>query len=224
MDSLKTAFNKITDGMKLRKDQLLIMVLAGVLLCVIAFPVKEPDSVSGGNKTDISDNSSAILGKDRQRQEETGGQASAGDGSELYAGADISYADYWEEKLKESLARIDGAGEVEVLITLKESEAKILEKDIPEETKETIEQDAEGGSRTVTERQRTETTIYTVNAAGQNVPYVSKVIQPVVEGVVVIAQGADSVTVKQNIIETIQVLFAIDTNKIRVVKMKTNNN
>jgi len=53
------------------------------------------------------------------------------------------------------------------------------------------------------------------------VPYVSKVIQPVVEGVVVIAQGGDSESVKENIIETIQVLFGIDANKIRVVKMKT---
>ncbi len=226
MDSLKMTFNKIAGGMKLRKDQLLIMVLSGVLLCVIAMPVREPDSALGGNKTDISDTGSAILGKNRPLQADREEAASADIGSDqaLYDGDDLSYTAYWEEKLKQSLSRIEGAGEVEVLITLKESETRILEKDIPEETKETVETDAEGGSRTVTERQQAESTIYTVNEAGQNVPYVSKVIQPVVEGVVVIAQGADSVIVKQNIIETIQVLFAIDTNKIRVVKMKTNNN
>ncbi|MDE7018882.1 MAG: stage III sporulation protein AG, partial [Lachnospiraceae bacterium] len=134
-----------------------------------------------------------------------------------------SYTDYWEQKLAESLSSIEGAGAVEVLITLKESEERILEKDVPEESSETIESDAEGGNRTVTERKQEETTVYTFNEAGQNVPYVRKVIQPVVEGVAVIAQGADSEIVKENIIETIQVLFGIDANKIRVVKGKTNN-
>lgn len=137
---------------------------------------------------------------------------------------DLSYTDYWEDKLEESLSHMDGVGEVKVLITLKESEERILEKDIPEELSETKEEDAEGGSRTVTERKTEEATVYTVNEAGQNVPYVSKIIQPVVEGVVVIAQDMESESVKQNIIETIQVLFGIDANKIRVVKGKTNNN
>ncbi len=110
---------------------------------------------------------------------------------------------------------------MEVLITLKESEERVLEKDIPEQVSETSETDAEGGSRIISESRLEEATVYTVNAAGQNVPYVRKVIQPVVEGVVVIAQGGDSEIVKQNIIETIQVLFGIEANKIRVVKMKT---
>ena len=49
----------------------------------------------------------------------------------------------------------------------------------------------------------------------------SKIVQPIVEGVVVLAQGAEDAAVRRNIIETIQVLFGIDANKIRVVKMKT---
>lgn len=47
-------------------------------------------------------------------------------------------------------------------------------------------------------------------------------IEPVVEGVVVIAQGADRGNVRENIIEAIQVLFDIDPNKIKIVKMKNN--
>ena len=41
MELLMKAVNKITNVTKLRKDQLLIMVLAGILLCVIALPVKK---------------------------------------------------------------------------------------------------------------------------------------------------------------------------------------
>ena len=67
------------------------------------------------------------------------------------------------------------------------------------------------------------TTIYTIDERGNSVPYVIKTIPPMVEGVVVIAQGADQIMVRQNIIEAIQVLFDIDMNKITVVKMKNNN-
>ena len=211
MELLMKAVNKITNVTKLRKDQLLIMVLAGILLCVIALPVKKNNSSSSHIQSNIADSNTDIMEKMQVVQAE----------HEQY---DLSYTDYWEQKLEQALACIEGACSVEVLITLKESEEKILEKDIPEEMSETVEEDAEGGNRTITERKTEETTIYTVNEAGQNVPYVSKVIQPVVEGVVVIAQGGDSEIVKQNIIETIQVLFGLDANKIRVVKGKTNNN
>lgn len=218
MEWMKKMLDKITGKTKLRKDQLLIMILAGILLCVIALPTKNSNTASSKNKSGISDTSYSMMEKSQQAQE------AANDVNGTGKDYDLSYTDYWEDKLEESLSHMDGVGEVKVLITLKESEERILEKDIPEELSETKEEDAEGGSRTVTERKTEEATVYTVNEAGQNVPYVSKIIQPVVEGVVVIAQDMESESVKQNIIETIQVLFGIDANKIRVVKGKTNNN
>ena len=45
-------------------------------------------------------------------------------------------------------------------------------------------------------------------------------IPPVVEGVVVIAQMADRENIQEDIIQAIQVLFDIDANKIKIVKMK----
>lgn len=223
MESLNKLINKITGGRKLRKDQLLIMILSGILLCIIAIPVKDTDSKSGAlgtasKKSNVSDNDYDIVEINSQTQEIQGVSPQPG------GDYDLSYLSYWENKLEESLSYIEGAGEVEVLITLRESEERILEKDIPLELSETAEEDAEGGKRTIREIHHEDTTVYTVNAQGQNVPYVSKIIQPVVEGVVVIAQGGDSALVKENIIETIQVLFGIDANKIRVVKRKSKNN
>ncbi|MCH5248642.1 MAG: stage III sporulation protein AG [Lachnospiraceae bacterium] len=217
MERLNKLINKITGGRKLRKDQLLIMVLSGILLCIIALPVNSNDSKqkTSSKKSDITDNGSDIVEKNTQRQDTL---STTSYPNEDY---DLSYTGYWEEKLEQSLACIEGAGDVDVLITLKESETRILEKDIPIEVNETAEEDAEGGKRTIREVQQESVTVYTVNEEGQNVPYVSKIIQPVVEGVVVIAQGGDSAVVKENIIETIQVLFGIDANKIRVVKGKS---
>ncbi|MDE6845371.1 MAG: hypothetical protein K2J99_06345 [Lachnospiraceae bacterium] len=108
------------------------------------------------------------------------------------------------------------------MINLKESEQKIVEKDGPEEYSETAETDAAGGNRTIGETKVEKNTIYTADDRGQNVPYVVMTIAPTVEGVVVIAQGAGQQSVQENIIEAIQVLFDIDANKIKIVKMKNN--
>lgn len=218
MEKMKKLMDKAGIGKKLRKDHFLLMILSGILLCVIALPVKEDSSSLSGIKSNISNNDYGIV--ENHKQETAEGMDTEEVGSMAQGNA---YTSYWEEKLTNALSQIEGAGEVEVLITLKESETQVLEKDIPEEMSETTETDAEGGNRTIVDKKTDEATIYTVNAKGQNVPYVSKVIQPVVEGVVVIAQGGDSITVKQNIIEAIQALFGIDTNKIRVVKMKVKN-
>ena len=199
----KKLLNRLTGGKKIRKDQCLIVILLGVLLCVISLPV-EKSTV----KSDISDRADDKTSE--HKQSATGNESA-------------DYVREWEKKLEESLLYIEGAGQVKVLITLKESEQKILAKDGTEDISETTETDASGGSRRMTENRMEKNTVYTVDERGQDVPYVVKTITPTVEGVVVIAQGADIPRVRQNIIESIQVLFDIDMNKITIVKMKNNN-
>jgi stage III sporulation protein AG len=199
----KRLLEKLTGGRKLRKDQWLIVILMGVLLCVISLPVEKSET-----KSDISDNTGAKISELKQPS------------------TDVQSADYvreWEEKLEKSLLYIEGAGQVKVLITLQESEQRVLARDGTESISETTEEDAAGGSRRVTENRIEKKTIYTVDERGQDVPYVIKTITPSVKGVVVIAQGADQPEVRQNIIEAIQVLFDIDMNKITIVKMKNKN-
>lgn len=199
----KKLIDRLMKGKKPRKDQCLIVILLGILLCVISLPVEKSTTKSG-----ISDNENDKMSE--QKKFVTDGQS-------------LDYVEIWEEKLEESLLYIEGAGQVKVLITLKESEQKILAKDGTEDMSETAEADAAGGSRRTTQNRIEKKTIYTVDERGQEVPYVVKTIAPVVEGVVVIAQGADQPEVRQNIIEAIQVLFDIDMNKITIVKMKNNN-
>ena len=198
---------------KLRKDQCLILVLGGILLCVIALPVDTKKSSFGFSKSDLSNGTSATITENTDLE-----QAS----TYPEDGVD-NYGTYWEEKLEQSLSNIEGAGKVQVLITLKESEGKVVEKDGKEQNTDTGEQDAAGGTRNVTDSTIEKSTVYTTDSRGENVPYVIKTTAPVVSGVVVITQGADNLIVRENIIDAIQVLFDIDTNNIRVVKMKTKN-
>ena len=207
MEGGRKLLDKLTGGKKLEKDQCLIIILVGVLLCVIALPVRKNDSESN-----ISYISNDTIEHNSTEDEDSASQGDT-DTSEAYAG-------YWEERLEDALAYVDGVGKVRVLITLKESEHRIVEKDGPEEYSNTEETDAAGGSRTIGESRIEKSTIYTVDKNGQNVPYVIKTIPPAVEGVVVIAQGAQTQSVQDNIIDAIQVLFDIDANKIKIVKMK----
>ena len=210
MEGAKKLLEKLADIKKLRKDQYLIIILAGILLCIISMPVKQDDS-----KSNISN---IINDTIENHSVEDAVKAYA----EMSEGAADDYTGYWEQRLEDVLRYVDGAGNVRVLITLKESEYRIVEKDGPEEYSSTEERDSAGGSRTVGESRIEKSTIYTTNGNGQSVPYVVKTISPTVEGVVVIAQGANKQSVQDNIIEAIQVLFDIDANKIKIVKMKNN--
>ncbi len=203
MGEVKKILGKISGGKKLGKDQCLILILAGILLCVISLPVEKDKS-----KSDLLDESGTIMKNEHTFDKE-----------------EISrdYVTYWEEKLEESLQCVEGAGEVRVLIYTGVSEETILARDGSEEFSDTTETDAAGGSRHISENRLDKTVVRTVDERGQNVPLVVRTVAPDVEGVLVIAQGADRQQVRRDIIEAIQVLFDVDMNRISIIKMKTNN-
>ncbi len=198
----KKLLQRLTGGKKLQKDQCLIMILLGILLCVIAIPTekKETKSDLSNIKRDTMDDH---MGQDTEEVTD-------------------EYVGYWENKLEKALRYVDGVGKVRVLITLQSSEQKIVEKDGPEEYSDTTETDSTGGSRMIGNSRIEKSTIYTTDGQGGNTPYVVMTIPPAVEGVVVIAQMSDQEKVQENIIEAIQVLFDIEANKIKIVKMKNN--
>ena len=180
----------------LKKDQLLILLLVGILLLVIAAPVPKVNDQTTKTGT------SAGTG-----QSQTGG-----------SDVDLEYINYLEKHLAENLSQINGAGEVSVMITLKSSTEKIIEKDNNQQTETVTESDSQGGTRTTSNLSHDESTIYEDYSDNTKSPYVSKTITPQVEGVVVIAAGGDNAVVKENITEAVRALFDIDTHKIRIMK------
>ena len=205
MGEIKKKLQQLTGGKKLRKDQCLILVLVGMLLCVISLPTEKENT-----KSNFWDTSNDKV--ENKQMFDSVAEAENG-----------SYAAQWEEKLEESLRFVEGAGQVRVLITLAGSEEQVLTRDGKEEVSDTQETDAAGGSRHVTETKLDRSVVRTVDERGKEVPLVVRTISPEVEGVVVIAQGAGSERVRRDIIEAIQVLFDVDMNRISIIKMKTNN-
>ncbi len=182
------------------KNNLLIIVLVGILFLVIKIPVeeKEPSLVKQeGASSEVSEQMDSDSGEDLQE-----------------------YCTYLEEKLEKILTKIDGAGQVEVMISMRSSAEKVVEKDSSVTRSGTEETDSQGGSRSISNFDSGESTVYDSEGSNSQ-PYVVKVLLPEVEGVMVLAEGAGMGTVSKNISDALQALFGIEAHKIKVVKMET---
>ncbi len=181
------------------KVQIAIIFACGVLLLLLS---SEGLFNSGSeDKTDTSSTSQPPV----NIQNNEGGQ---------------EYTDRLENKLKQILSKVKNVGQVEVMITVKSSKERVTLKDEPYESQTTKEQDSAGGSRESTNINKKEETVIVSSETGENVPYVVKEIEPEIEGILVIAEGASSSTVETEIVEAVMVLFDVPAHKIKVVSMK----
>lgn len=174
-----------------KKDQWLIVFLAGVLLLVIAIP-------TGSNKDD-SDDTKKVLSQETNDSDKE----------------EWSYETQLEERLEEILRHVEGVGQVQVMITLKDSGEALVEKDVESSSQTT---DGSDGMAGVKQQQSSETTVYE-NQSEDGKPFISKETAPEIEGVLVVAQGGGNAATAQNISEAIQALFNIEVHKIKIVKM-----
>lgn len=168
-----------------------ILLIVGLLLAVIVWPA------SGGD----SDNT----GKNDVQLEITGAQ-----GTE-----NLTYEEQMEKKLASILSKVKGAGKVEVMITLESSSELVLQVDESQTTENLHEEDSAGGTRDSSQSSYSKDTVQTGSEDG---PYVIKEINPQVSGVLVIAEGAGSAAVKNEIYEAVEALFNIPIHKIKVLE------
>lgn len=133
---------------------------------------------------------------------------------------DISYDDYsvyLEEKLVEILQKFKGVGTVDVMITLEATTEKIPAANTVKNTENTKETDSQGGSREV---QREDVNIQIITKSNDGSMVVLKEINPVVQGVIVVAQGAEEPEVKEMIYEAVKTALGITGNKVQVYSSK----
>ena len=130
-----------------------------------------------------------------------------------------TYASQLEERLTQALTRVEGVGEVRVMITLKSSSEQVVEREQPVRRSATSESDAMGGSRSINEVDSQESVVYRSDGSLSE-PYVIKTLPPQIEGVLVIAQGAGNGNVSRTIVEIAQALFDVEAHKVKVVRME----
>ena len=112
-----------------------------------------------------------------------------------------------EDRLEKILSQIDGAGRVEVMLTIAFGEEKLYQYD-----EDTSVSDTTNSLRktvvTVTDSQRNETGL------------IRQINPPVYMGAVIICQGAENPTIKLAIVDAVSKATGLGANEISVLKMK----
>lgn len=200
---------------KMGKDRLAILLIGGLLLLVITIPTKKEDeqSVLYATKQNQSTNIQSLNGSGKS---DNSGIKMTGSALETY---DL-YSEYLENKLCTILQNMNGAGKVEVIITLKDAGSTVVEKDLSYRRNNDSKND--GGTTTSSaEYEDAQETVYTVDENGNEVPFVAKQTLPSIEGILIVAEGGDNVNVKNQMKEAVLSLFELDEHKIAIVKMKS---
>ena len=197
---------------KMKKDQWLILFLAGVLLLVVAMPAGKSSS-----KT--------------IKQQNTQTEIAQTNGTES---GESDYEKTLETRLAQILQGMDGVGKVQVMITFQDQGESVVEKDV------TMRQDAAtgssgqdsaggtagslgGGSSGSGSRESSESTVFS-QLDRDETPFVNKEILPKIDGVLIVAEGGADAGVRKNISEAVEALFGLDAHKIKIVLMNSTCN
>lgn len=190
---------------KIGKDRFIILIIGGLLLLVITYPLPSDSGKSGQKTAGTAQESGSAVSVSVQNT--AGGSTS-------------DYETRLENRLEKVLSSIDGAGNVKVFITFSDNGRYVVEKDI---TYVRDNEERNGGDEqnvSILTTENGEETVYTADENGEQVPFVRQQILPNVQGVLVVAQGGRNETVAKEMKEAIMALFGIDEHKIKVVKMK----
>ena len=177
-------------GMK--REQWLICGLAGLLLLVIAAPVKQKEQKKTQEEVTV------------QSQEPT----------------DDQIRQSYEKQLESVLSQVESVGTVQVAVAMESTGKKQVEKDSPEDTSTSSEKGDSGTERTSQAVTTGETTVYEDTGDGGQTPYISSSTYPEIRGVIVVAQGGGNPVIVQQIQEAVMALFHVEAHEIKVLKMK----
>ena len=129
-----------------------------------------------------------------------------------------TYEDKQKVELTNILRKIDGVGEVDVMINFESGEEKVAAYDSTNQTTKTEETDTNGGKR-VSDQQNDTTKVVMSSESGGNSPVILKTYKPKVIGVVIAAEGAESSKVRYDIEKAVSSLYGISVEKVNVYPM-----
>lgn len=120
------------------------------------------------------------------------------------------YAAITESRLEAILSKVDGAGQVEVMLTLQRGSYTQYQTDI-----QTDHSQAEGSSQSGENKK----TVILSEGSAYDTLAVSTVEYPLFQGALIVCSGADSPSVKLDLIQAVAALTGLSSDHITVVKM-----
>ena len=122
---------------------------------------------------------------------------------------DEEYCDYLENKVKNFIEKIDGAGETEVIITLAETTEYIYATD----DKDVRKNNSNSDDSTF------EKDYVIIENDNNDVGLLIKTIEPKIRGVAISCEGGDDIKVQEQIYSTIEAILNIKSSNISISKL-----
>lgn len=195
---LKGLKNKLFKGnTKKNLMNLIVLILVGILLILIG---------------DITSN----LNGNKNKKEDKSAEVSANTPA-------IQSSSAYEERIKneliDTLSVMSGVGKVRVMIYFESGSESILASNTNDSIKKVEEKDNQGGMRTTTEDSKV-ISVVIVNEGAANRPVVVKQVNPSIGGVMVVAEGAVNLEIKERIHMAVKTVLGIPAYKVTVMPMK----
>ena len=145
---------------------------------------------------------------------DTGGAKKTDDKAEDGASAEtISSDTEMEDRLKRVLSKVDGVGDVDVIINYESTAERVPAFSEDRQVSKSDSQDT--SSETTSEK----SDIATVQGNGASEALIVKENQPEVRGVIVVAQGAEDISVRMNLLNAVTTLLNVSADKVEILKM-----
>lgn len=129
------------------------------------------------------------------------------------------YTKKLERQFESVLANVSGVGRVKVMITLDTSSEKVTLSDPVYKNESVNETESDGSVKSQTNSESSPQTVFSEKDDIKD-PYVVKEIEPVIKGVLVVCEGGDNDSVKKEITSAAEVLFGLESHKIKVMKLE----
>ncbi|WP_054739210.1 hypothetical protein [Cellulosilyticum ruminicola] len=130
------------------------------------------------------------------------------------ARTETNYEQQIEKRLVAILEKMEGVGQVSVMVTTYSNEEKVLAADTTSNNQQTEEKDQAGGTR----NSMTNSSNQKIVMQSGNTPYVVKENKPTIKGVLILAEGADNSNIRSQIIESVANLLDVPVHKVSVLK------
>lgn len=203
-DKIKELISQKKEEPNKKKIENLVVFLIILIITIIVINV-----IWSGDKK--SDNSESTSDKNKKLASDTQTVQTSNDET----------SDDLVVKLEDILSKINGVGNVRVMITYSKTSQTVPLYNQDSSEKNTEESDKQGGTRKITET-GTKTEIVYKEVNGEKIPITQSVISPTIEGAIVTAEGANNITVKTNIIQAVEAVTGVATHKIQVFEMSKN--
>ena len=197
-DNAKKELQKIFSQKPLNN---LIIICAVLAFILIALSVFKPSFMNKSDNNQIISKSNA---------------------EETAAMTESEKKDYEEQQkidLKNILKKMEGVGDVDVMISFENGEEKVPAYDKSSQTSTTEESDNVGGKRQNNQVTDSDKVVMT-RQNGNNEPFIIKTNKPKITGVVIVAEGAENSKTKYEIEQAVSKLYNLSLDKVNVYTMK----